>query len=89
MASHSFPATMIAYRFQPSKGEPVKEGLPIPEIASDEVLVKILAAGVCHSDVGILDTSAPMHNAFKDSFTLGHEGAGERTKIININLQLG
>ena len=43
---------------------------PIPK--GNEVLLKIAAAGVCHSDLHIIDGSVPI----PPGFTLGHENAG-------------
>lgn len=43
---------------------------PVPK--GDEVLLKIAAAGVCHSDLHIIDGSIPV----PPGFTLGHENAG-------------
>ena len=71
------PETMTAYRFKPLHGEPVREVIPVPSLAPDDVLVKIVAAGVCHSDLGVLDQRNPMNKLMSTSFTLGHEGAGE------------
>ncbi|KAI8993000.1 GroES-like protein [Trametes punicea] len=67
--------TMAAYRYIPGKTELQHETVPIPTPGPDEALVKILAAGVCHSDIHILKLSAtnPM---FSSTHTLGHEGAG-------------
>jgi len=54
-------------------GKPVRIlEMPKPEPKPGEVLVKIGGAGVCHSDLHILDGSVPMDH----SFTLGHENAG-------------
>nr|ACM48352.1 alcohol dehydogenase [Phanerodontia chrysosporium] len=68
---------MLAYRFIPGEPNPVPQQVPIPTPAAEEVLVKVLAAGVCHTDVGIL-TPGDMLNLWcaSKSFTLGHEGAG-------------
>jgi D-arabinose 1-dehydrogenase-like Zn-dependent alcohol dehydrogenase len=54
-------------------GQPlVSELLPIPNIGGDDVLVRVHAAGICHSDAhyraGVSTVSPPM--------TLGHEIAG-------------
>ncbi|KAJ3759240.1 alcohol dehydogenase [Lentinula raphanica] len=49
---------MIAYRWFPGAKTLTKAKVAIPEPADDEVLVKVLAAGMCHSDI----------------FTMGHEG---------------
>lgn len=59
------------------------EQVSVPTPASDEVLVKVLAAGVCHSDLTVLDTKTVVHSVMnKDGFTLGHEGAGRLYGVI-------
>ncbi|CDO73696.1 hypothetical protein BN946_scf185015.g24 [Trametes cinnabarina] len=67
--------TMVAYRLVPGKTEPQRTVVPIPTPAADEVLIKVLAAGVCHSDVHVLEASATQP-IIPGSFILGHEGAG-------------
>ncbi|KAJ8487415.1 hypothetical protein ONZ51_g4182 [Trametes cubensis] len=74
-SSASSPEVMTAYRFVPGKTEPQKEVVPVPVPGPDEVLVKILAAGVCHSDCHLLEAS-PSNPHFPWTYTLGHEGAG-------------
>ncbi|GJE87709.1 zinc-binding dehydrogenase [Phanerochaete sordida] len=71
------PKTMMAYRYVPNELNPVAQRIPIPIPAADEVLIKVLAAGVCHSDIGILLPGDSI-NGFvpRSTFTLGHEGAG-------------
>jgi propanol-preferring alcohol dehydrogenase len=49
--------------------ELVEVGRPVPR--GDEVLVRVTAAGLCHSDIHVIDT-AP----FATPYTLGHEIAG-------------
>lgn len=44
----------------------------IPKPKGDQVLLKIAAAGVCHSDLHIIDGSIPI----TPEFILGHENAG-------------
>lgn len=66
---------MIAFRYYPKETTAVRETLPIPTPKPDEVIVKILAGGVCHSDLGILDPSGST-GEWTNPFTLGHEGAG-------------
>ncbi|KAI0645722.1 alcohol dehydogenase [Trametes meyenii] len=66
---------MIAYRFVPGKDEPQREIVLVPTPGPGEVLVKVLAAGVCHSDIHLFErpeSRPPVQNAY----TLGHEGAG-------------
>lgn len=46
--------------------------VPVPEIASDEVLVRVAGAGLCHSDVHV--RHAPEYPGLP--MTLGHETAG-------------
>ncbi|KAI0675328.1 alcohol dehydogenase [Trametes maxima] len=66
---------MIAYRLVPGHKEPQRETVPIPDPGPDEVLIKILAAGVCHSDVHLLEW-AETRPFVPFAHTLGHEGAG-------------
>lgn len=78
--------TMIAYRFKPPSTTPVAELVSVPSPAHDEVLLKVLAGGVCHSDLSMLD---PTHivNAFPPKgkvFTIGHEGAGEQFSVSRL-----
>lgn len=49
--------------------------LPIPQPGPGEILIKLQASGVCHSDVHVWQ--GDMRPAFDpDPFILGHEGAG-------------
>jgi len=50
----------------------VVEGLAVREPGHDEVLVRIVNAGVCHSDVSVVTGTIP----FATPVVLGHEGAG-------------
>lgn len=50
------------------------EELPTPEIAEDEVLVKVAACGVCHTDLHYLDHGVPTFK--KPPIVLGHEASG-------------
>lgn len=54
--------------------------VPVPSTADDGLLVKIHAAGVCHSDVGLLNTE-PRPPTFNEKYTLGHEGCGEIVEV--------
>lgn len=51
---------------------------PVPEIAANEVLVKIEGAGLCHSDLHLIEMGDdnPLIGG-----TLGHEGAGVIEKV--------
>ena len=50
----------------------VVDDLEVRDIRPDEVRVRIMAAGVCHSDVSVVDGTIP----FPTPVVLGHEGAG-------------
>jgi alcohol dehydrogenase, propanol-preferring len=50
------------------------EDVPIPEPGAGEVLVKLMASGVCHTDVHATDGDWPVRPGLP--FIPGHEGAG-------------
>lgn len=52
----------------------------IPQPGKDQILVKIQAAGVCHSDCFIREMEAPVRD-WPAEFVLGHEGAGEIVEL--------
>jgi (R,R)-butanediol dehydrogenase/meso-butanediol dehydrogenase/diacetyl reductase len=57
-------------------GRPLRvDGLPVPQPAEDEVLVKISACGICGSDLHM--TEDPATFGVSEGFVLGHEFAGE------------
>ncbi|MQY06236.1 alcohol dehydrogenase [Actinomadura sp. RB68] len=49
--------------------------MPEPEAGPGQVLLKVTAAGVCHSDIAVMETP-PGALGFELPLTLGHEGAG-------------
>jgi len=60
-----------------SPGKIEVRDVPVPEIASDEVLVKVAGAGLCHSDLHVLHAPEwPIPN-----MTLGHETAGHIERL--------
>ena len=63
--------TMRAARFDGSKL--LVQDVPIPVPGATEVLVKVLACGICLSDVHLLDGTLPM---LLPEVTPGHEAAG-------------
>ncbi|KAJ3342745.1 hypothetical protein HDU93_001317 [Gonapodya sp. JEL0774] len=67
----------------------VLKEVTVPEINADEVLVKIVASGVCHSDLHIADGEMAAMN--RTPIILGHEGVGVVCKIGgNVkNLKIG
>lgn len=73
----TIPETMNAWVMRIGEREPIKKTIPVPKPEENEVLVKIEASGVCHSDCTLLamDEAPPTWN-FQKEFVLGHEGAG-------------
>ena len=68
---------MRAARFVGLHQPPALEELPAPELLGpDDVIVKIAGAGVCRTDLHILDGQAPLQPPPAPPFTLGHENAG-------------
>ncbi|MCU0270821.1 MAG: Zn-dependent alcohol dehydrogenase [Acidimicrobiales bacterium] len=55
----------------------VATDVELREVRAGEVKVRIMAAGVCHSDVSVIDGTIP----FPTPVVLGHEGAGVVTEL--------
>lgn len=69
--------TMLAWRWT-GTGRPLElQEVPIPTPDEDEVLVRVRAAGMCHSDVGEIDEPSWAATITRNPITLGHEIAGE------------
>ena len=66
---------MKAYRLIEWQQPPELVEVPVPEPGPGEVLVKIGGAGLCHSDLHLMDWPAGAL-PFDPPFTLGHENAG-------------
>lgn len=78
MSSSKLPSHMQAWQ-KPAVAtapEPVRNSVSVPSPGEHEILLKILAAGVCHSDSYLLEGSHTLQ-VHKEPFTLGHEGCGE------------
>jgi S-(hydroxymethyl)glutathione dehydrogenase/alcohol dehydrogenase len=54
------------------EGLTITDALTVRDVRPGEVRVRIVAAGVCHSDVSVIDGTIP----FPRPVVLGHEGAG-------------
>ncbi|MCW4051293.1 MAG: alcohol dehydrogenase catalytic domain-containing protein [Candidatus Bathyarchaeota archaeon] len=60
---------------RPEPGVTVKD-IPVPVIGDDEVLIKVKAAAICGSDLGIYNYT-PAYSKMKLPVVMGHEFAGE------------
>ncbi|MFQ6548464.1 alcohol dehydrogenase AdhP [Aestuariibius sp. 2305UL40-4] len=71
----ALPKTMKA-AVVPSLGAPLEiREVPVPEIGPGEVLVRVRASGVCHTDLHAAEGDWPVKP--EPPFIPGHEGAGE------------
>lgn len=59
----------------------VIDDVPVPEISPDEALLRVTAAGMCRTDVQLLDGYFHRYAPMSFPLTPGHEIAGEITKI--------
>ena len=66
---------MRALQYTAIGAPPEIREVPVPRPGPGEVLIKVTAAGVCHSDEYFMDRPAEL-NTFTLPMTLGHEGAG-------------
>jgi alcohol dehydrogenase, propanol-preferring len=66
---------MRAYRLVEWQQAPVPRDVPVPDPGPGQVLVRVAAAGVCHSDLHIMEFPADAL-PWQPPFTLGHENAG-------------
>ena len=66
---------MRALQYTAIGAPPEIREVPVPRPGPGEVLIKVTAAGVCHSDQYFMDRPAES-NTFALPMTLGHEGAG-------------
>jgi D-arabinose 1-dehydrogenase-like Zn-dependent alcohol dehydrogenase len=59
------------------KPAPVVQDVEKPEVQGpNDVIVRVAGAGVCRTDIHILDGAAPLQPAPPPPFTLGHENTG-------------
>ncbi len=62
---------MFAARYVPGQKKLSIQDIPVPTPGENEVLLKVKAAGICHSDLFMLESGAIPH-----TFTMGHEICG-------------
>jgi len=73
--------TMHAWQKHFGSTTAVRAEVPIPACPNDGLLIKIHAAGVCHSDVALLNAEKRPDTWPLDKYTLGHEGCGEVVEV--------
>lgn len=73
--------TMLAGRLDLATHEFAVREVPVPEIGPDEVLVAVRAAGVCLTDLHLIDGSLRPLFDLAGAVTLGHEVAGTIERI--------
>ena len=71
----TLPSTMQAVRLTSWASAPELVEVPVPVPTGDEVLLRVDAAGLCQSDLHVMDASAGLL-PYRLPFTLGHEIAG-------------
>lgn len=67
--------TMKALQYRTAGSAPEVVDIPVPEVGPGQILLKITAAGVCHSDEFVMNMPAEQVAPMLP-LTLGHEGAG-------------
>lgn len=71
---------MQAWKCHIGTTTPIRVKVPIPHPEPNQVLLKVLATGVCHSDCTILAMKEPVFGMAPE-FIMGHEGVGEITAL--------
>lgn len=74
--THTVPKTMKAAIMHNTREIRI-ETLPVPDISQDEVLIKVMAVGICGSDLHYYTNGRIGNYVVEKPFILGHECAGE------------
>lgn len=75
MTNH-IPETMKAAVMHGTRNISI-ETLPVPQIEENEVLIKVMAVGICGSDLHYYESGRIGKYVVDKPFILGHECAGE------------
>ena len=67
---------MQALQLTAWKSPPEQREVPDPEPAAGQVLLRVTAAGACHSDVALFDEFEADPGMLAPPFVLGHETSG-------------
>ncbi|WP_296605522.1 alcohol dehydrogenase catalytic domain-containing protein, partial [Nocardioides sp.] len=68
---------MRAWHFTDTREPLVRVELPDPTPGPGEVVIDVRAAGLCHTDVGVLDDEGWLPTLAYRPIVMGHEVAGE------------
>jgi propanol-preferring alcohol dehydrogenase len=71
---------MRAWRIPEPSASGVWAEIPVPTPAMDQVLLKMRAAGICRTDLEIMDHGVQFA-PWKGAYTLGHENIGEIVEV--------
>ena len=72
-------ATMRAWRTGTSAGELELVEVPVPEPGPGEVLVQVIACGICRTDLHVIDQEIPVHRP--GGVIPGHQAIGRVTRL--------
>jgi D-arabinose 1-dehydrogenase-like Zn-dependent alcohol dehydrogenase len=72
---------MKAWHFSNVNEPLVQVELPDPRAGQGEVVVKVRAAGLCHTDVGVLHDEGWLSTLAYRPIVMGHEVAGEIAEV--------
>lgn len=78
---------MKAAVFKGNSNKLIIENLPIPELSKEEILIKVVACGVCHTDLHYIDHGVATQK--KPPIILGHEATGIVEKSNNSRFKEG
>ncbi len=67
---------MIGYRLVKPQQPPSLQEVPTPSPGSGQLLIKVAACGLCHTDIGLMHRTKEEWSKTQPPFTLGHEVAG-------------
>ena len=67
---------MRAWQFTTTHAPLVRADVPEPVAGPGQVVISVRAAGLCHSDVGLMEDEGWLSMLAKRPITIGHEVAG-------------